>query len=104
MKLLAAVAITATILMGQQPGRSPIHSVTAVRHWSLPETTRIAIEVSGDFQYKTERLHNPERVYYDILNSRPRFEGKRLYKESLDDKLVTGIRVAETVPGVTRVV
>jgi N-acetylmuramoyl-L-alanine amidase len=103
MKLLAAVAVTATILAGQT-GHAPLHSVTAVRHWSLPDTTRIAIEVSGDFQYRTERLHNPERVYYDILNSRPRFEGKRLYKESLADKLVTGVRVAETLPGVTRVV
>jgi N-acetylmuramoyl-L-alanine amidase len=102
MKLLAAVAI-ATILAGQ-PSRAQLHSVTAVRHWSLTETTRIAIEVTGDFEYRTERLHNPERVYYDILNSRPRFDGKRLYKESLDDKLVTGIRVAETLPGVTRVV
>jgi N-acetylmuramoyl-L-alanine amidase len=103
MKLLAAVAMTATILAGQ-PSRAQLHSVTAVRHWSLPETTRIAVEVSGDFEYRTERLHNPERVYYDILNSRPRFEGKRLYKETLDDKMVTGVRVAETLPGVTRVV
>ena len=103
MKLLAAVAITATILVAQS-SRTQLHSVTAVRHWSMPETTRIAIEVTGDFQYRTERLHNPERVYYDILDSRPRFDGKRLYKETLQDKLVTGIRVAETVPGVTRVV
>ena len=61
MRLLAAVAITATILMGQ-PSRAQLHSVTAVRHWSLPGTTRIAIEVTGDFEYRTDRLHNPERV------------------------------------------
>ena len=105
MKLLATVAITATILVLGQPARAQVHAVTAVRHWSLPDTTRIAIEVSGEFQYRTERLHNPERVYYDILDSRPRFpQGKRAYRESLDDKLVTGVRVAETTPGVTRVV
>lgn len=103
MKLLAAVAITATILAGQ-PSRSQLHSVTAVRHWALSETTRIAIEVTGDFKYRTEHLHNPERVYFDILDARPRFNGKRLFKESLEDKLVTGIRVAETQPGITRVV
>jgi N-acetylmuramoyl-L-alanine amidase len=105
MKLLAAVAITATILGAAQSSHAQLHAVTAVRHWSLPDTTRIAIEVSGDFQYRTERLHNPERVYYDILNARPHFEGKRLFRESFEkDKLVTGIRVAETTPGVTRVV
>src|SRR5215472_6667480 len=80
------------------------HSVSAVRHWSAPGSTRVAIEVSGEFEYRSDRLHNPERVYYDILNARPRFGGKRIYTEDLDDPLVKRIRVAETTPGVTRIV
>jgi N-acetylmuramoyl-L-alanine amidase len=80
------------------------HSVSAVRHWNAPGSTRIAIEVSGEFEYRSDRLHNPERVYYDILNARPRFDGKRLYAEDLDDPFVKRIRVAETTPGVTRIV
>jgi N-acetylmuramoyl-L-alanine amidase len=65
---------------------------------------RIAIEVSGEFEYRSDRLHDPDRVYYDILNARPHFENKRIYAEDVTDPLVKRIRVAETAPGVTRVV
>jgi N-acetylmuramoyl-L-alanine amidase len=80
------------------------HNVSAVRHWSAPGSTRVAIEVSGEFEYRSDRLHNPERVYYDILNARPRFDGKRLYTEDLNDPFVKRIRVAETTLGITRIV
>jgi N-acetylmuramoyl-L-alanine amidase len=105
MKLIATFAISGLILGAAQPSRSGVaHSVTAVRHWSQADTTRIAIEVSGKFEYRTERLHNPERVYFDILNARPRIDSRRIYTEEVGDKLVSKIRVAETQPGVTRVV
>jgi N-acetylmuramoyl-L-alanine amidase len=87
-----------------QTGKPVPHSVTAVRHWSLGGVTRIAVEVSGEFQYRTDRLQNPDRVYYDIVNARPNFDNKRLYAEDLGDAFVKRIRVAETLPGVTRVV
>jgi N-acetylmuramoyl-L-alanine amidase len=104
MKSLAALALTIPVLLAQSE-RSVTRNVTAVRNWSLGDVTRIAIEVSGDFEFRTDRLHNPERVYYDIVGARPSFEGKRLYSKLLDgDKLVQKIRVAETTPGVTRVV
>jgi N-acetylmuramoyl-L-alanine amidase len=103
MKPFAALAVAVTALWAQT-GKPAQHSVTAVRHWSLSGVTRMAVEVSGEFEYRTDRLHNPERVYYDILNARPKFDNKRLYTEDLDDPFVKRIRVAETTPGVTRVV
>ena len=103
MKLIAALAVSVPLLFAQT-GRSALHSVTAVRHWSLGGVTRVAIEVSGDFQFRTDRLHNPERVYFDILDARPRMDSHRVYSEDLDDKLVKRIRAAETKPGITRVV
>ena len=103
MKLLAALAASISILAAQDsPG--PVRTVTAVRCWSVGEVTRVAIEVTGDFEIRSDRLHNPERVYYDILRSRPMIESRRIYSRSLDDKLVKRIRVAETLPGITRVV
>jgi N-acetylmuramoyl-L-alanine amidase len=103
MKLLAAVAISVSILMAQndRPGQ---RTVTAVRHWSLSDVTRVAVEVSGDFEFRNDRLHNPERVYFDILNARPQIESKRIFGKELDDKLVMRVRAAETLPGVTRIV
>ena len=108
MKLIAALTVSVAVLAAQteRPARS---TVTAVRHWSLTGVTRVVVEVSGEFTFATERLHNPERVYFDIPNSHPRFTsgivvGRRVYTEDVDDPLLKRIRVAETLPGVTRVV
>src|SRR5437870_12177701 len=87
MKLIAAVAISVTTLLAQTVG-PPFRSVTAIRNWSLGEVSRVAIEVSGDFEFRSDRLHNPERIYFDILNARPLFNSKRFYSKELDDKLV----------------
>jgi N-acetylmuramoyl-L-alanine amidase len=103
MKLIAALAVSVSILVAQTE-RPALHSVTAVRHWSLSGVTRVAIEVSGDFRFRSDRLHNPERIYFDILDARPRLDSRRFYSETLNDRLVTRIRAAETVPGITRVV
>jgi N-acetylmuramoyl-L-alanine amidase len=103
MKLIAALAVSVSLLVAQTE-RPALHSVTAVRHWSLSGVTRVAIEVSGDFRFRSDRLHNPERIYFDILDARPRLDSRRFYSEDLNDKLVTRIRAAETNPGVTRVV
>ena len=103
MKLIAALVVSVSLLVAQTE-RPALHSVTAVRHWSLSGVTRVAIEVSGDFRFRSDRLHNPERIYFDILDARPRMDSRRFYSEDLDDKLVTRIRAAETTPGVTRVV
>lgn len=103
MKLIAALAVSVSLLVAQTE-HSALHSVTAVRHWSLSGVTRVAIEVSGGFRFRSDRLHNPERIYFDILDARPRMNPRRFYSEDLDDKLVKRIRAAETAPGVTRVV
>ena len=47
MKQIAALAISATMLLAQatmllaQSDRASLHSVTAVRNWSLAEVTRV---------------------------------------------------------------
>src|SRR5580698_5794888 len=103
MKLITAAAVSAMLLMGQSD-QSALRSVTAVRHWSLQGVTRVAVEISGPFEYRTDRLHNPDRVYFDILKSHLRIPPKLYFTETVDDKLLEKIRVAETTPGITRVV
>src|ERR1039457_2647946 len=104
MKLIAALTVPVSLLLAQNPTPAPL-SVVAVRHFILHDATRVAIEVSGPFEFRSDRLHNPERIYYDILNSVPRItKGPRVYSETVDDKLLVRIRVAETAKGVTRVV
>jgi len=103
MKLIAALTVPVSLLLAQDPTPAPL-SVVAVRHFILHDATRVAIEVSGPFEFRTDRLHNPERVYYDILNSIPSVKGRRLYSEAVGDQLLLRIRVAETAKGITRVV
>jgi N-acetylmuramoyl-L-alanine amidase len=81
-----------------------LKQVSAVRVWPGSETTRVIIEVSGNFDFHSERAHDPERIFFDISRSHPRIAGKRFYSKNWDDKLVKKIRVAETKTGVTRVV
>jgi N-acetylmuramoyl-L-alanine amidase len=70
----------------------------------LSGATRVVIEVNGEFEFRAERAHNPERIFFDVKGSRPRIKGRRVYSEILDDRLVKKVRVAETQIGVTRVV
>jgi len=101
---LTQVAILAVLAATAAYAGSEILHVSAVRCWSLSEATRVVIAVSGEFEYRSERAHDPERVFFDILGSRPHIDGHRTYSANLSDRLVKRVRVAETLPGVTRVV
>ena len=77
------------------------HRVTAVRFWSTGDSTRIAVEVSGEFKYKSDTLETPPRLFFDVQGSRPAMAQKTI---PVGDRLLKQIRVAETQPGTTRVV
>src|SRR5689334_6910162 len=98
---LVAIALFAAVVFAQSSRES---SVTAVRTWSTAEATRVAIEVSGPFEFRYDRLRDPFRVYFDIKGASPRIDGRRVWSRMVTDRLVTRIRVAETTPGITRVV
>jgi N-acetylmuramoyl-L-alanine amidase len=100
--LVCALSFCATALAATTkaaPGK-----VTAVRFWSLGEVTRVAIEVSSEFKYKSERLTNPDRLFFDIQGAKPEMVAKGMHVITVGDSLVKQIRIAETTPGVTRVV
>lgn len=78
--------------------------ITAVRFWSLGDVTRIAIEGSGPFHFKYDRLENPDRLFFDLSETRPRLGHKGISTIPVGDKFLKQIRVAETQRGVTRVV
>jgi N-acetylmuramoyl-L-alanine amidase len=95
------------LLAASPPARirgEELRQVTAVRCWSLSEATRVVIEVDGEFEFRAERAHDPERIFFDVQGSRPHINGRRFYSSNVTDKLVKKVRVAETHSGVTRVV
>jgi N-acetylmuramoyl-L-alanine amidase len=77
------------------------NKVTAVRFWTTADTTRVAVEVSGEFKYKSDHLENPPRLFFDVQGARPVMAQKTI---AVGDRLLKQIRIAETQPGTTRVV
>ena len=78
--------------------------VSDVRFWTLNGTTRVAIETTGEFHYKSDHIPNPERLFFDIVGATLKNPGRRIQIKQVNDKLLKRIRIAENVPGVTRVV
>jgi N-acetylmuramoyl-L-alanine amidase len=66
--------------------------------------TRVAIDVSTGFKFHSERLTNPDRLFFDIQGARPETIAKGLHTIPVGDGILKQIRIAETQPGVTRVV
>ncbi|MFB3777429.1 MAG: N-acetylmuramoyl-L-alanine amidase [Bryobacteraceae bacterium] len=100
--IAGAACVLALIPSAARPAE--LLEVKAVRFWTLGETTRIAIEVSGEFQFKHDRLFEPDRLYFDILGAKPGFTRQKVHTFPVGDKLLKQIRVSETQRGVTRVV
>jgi N-acetylmuramoyl-L-alanine amidase len=82
--------------------RKPSH-VTSIRHWSTPEYTRIAIGLEKDVKFQAQRIENPGRIFFDLLdtNLTPSLLGKAF---DVDDSLLKKIRVAQFQPGKSRIV
>ena len=102
-RILAGFLVAAAVSLAGAP-KAPTSKVSAVRFWSLGETTRIAIEVSDGFKFHSERLTNPDRLFFDIQGASPGMVAKGLQKIAVGDGILKQIRVGETQPGVTRVV
>ncbi len=66
-----AVAVTICLLAVCSAGadNGPV-KVQDVRHWSVEEGTRVVIDLSGHVDFSKERLSNPERVFFDLKNSK----------------------------------
>ncbi|MGA2115175.1 MAG: N-acetylmuramoyl-L-alanine amidase [Bryobacteraceae bacterium] len=91
--------------LAAQVDRQPAVAVTAVRHWTQGSVVRIAIEVSGNFHFLSDRLHNPERLYFDLADTRPQLGDKPYWSETLaGGYVVERVRLAQTTLTTTRVV
>jgi N-acetylmuramoyl-L-alanine amidase len=80
--------------------------VTGVQFATSTTATRVTIEVSGEFEHKWDRLRNPDRAFFDVLEATPLIKGhaKGIYTVTVGDSRLKQIRVAQSAPGRTRVV
>jgi N-acetylmuramoyl-L-alanine amidase len=84
----------------KQPG---LALVTGIRHWSTRDYTRVAIDVDSEVKYEAGRVSNPDRIFFDLPNTKL---ASVLLGKSFDvqDGFLKKIRVAQYQPGYTRVV
>jgi N-acetylmuramoyl-L-alanine amidase len=78
--------------------------ITDIRFWTAGDTTRVAIEVSGEFSYVSDRLHNPERIFFDLEQTKLALKSGKASNITVGDGLVKQVRFAEKRPGTIRVV
>ncbi len=74
--------------------RQTLELVTGIRHWSSPDSTRVAIDVDGPVEYQVGRVPNPDRIFFDLPNTRltSTLVGKSF---DVEDGYLKKIRVAQ---------
>jgi len=70
----------------------------------MGDVTRIAIEATGQFDFHSDRLPNPDRLFFDLPDTKPDLERRGVNVIPVHDRYLKQIRVAETQHGVTRIV
>jgi N-acetylmuramoyl-L-alanine amidase/putative methionine-R-sulfoxide reductase with GAF domain len=77
--------------------------VSGVRHWSSPDSSTVVLDLEDQVQYEAHRLSGPDRIYFDLHDTRlaPELDGKSI---DVGDAFLTRIRVAQPAAGMTRVV
>ncbi len=82
----------------------PPAQVKGIRHWSTPTYTRVAIDLGDDVQFEAARVPSPDRIYFDLHNTRlsPELVGKSF--AVTDDGFLKKIRAAQFSDNMTRVV
>ena len=77
--------------------------VKDVQYWSMPDYTRVSIDLEQDVQFQSQRIDHPDRIYFDLKNAQL---GSHLAGQSFDveDGLVRKLRVAQYKPGRARIV
>ncbi len=77
--------------------------VTDIHDWVGPDYTRVVIEAQGSFKYNTMRLSHPDRIVFDLPNTRvsPALAKKGI---AINGAFLHDIRVGQFKPDVTRIV
>jgi N-acetylmuramoyl-L-alanine amidase len=77
--------------------------ITGIRHWSSSAGSTVVVDMEDQVPYEVHRLMSPERIYFDLHNTvlTPELNGKTM---DVGDALLTRVRIAQPVAGVTRVV
>jgi N-acetylmuramoyl-L-alanine amidase len=76
--------------------------VKDIRYWSGPDYTRVVIDLSESVDFRKNRLANPERLYFDLLNSDIAKEIKT--NLPVGDGILKTVRASQFNPTTVRIV
>jgi len=102
------VAIRGAVTRDGEAEATPLKTVasprvTGIRYWSTADYTRVAIDLDGEVKYESGRVHDPDRIFFDLPDTRlvSTLVGKSF---DVQDGFLKKIRVAQYQKGSTRVV
>lgn len=77
--------------------------VTGIRHWSSADSSTVVLDLQDQVQYEAHRLTSPNRIYFDLHDTvlAPDLSATNI---EIGDALLNRVRVAQPLPGMTRVV
>ncbi len=87
------------------PSFSPAENtvdITDVSYWSYPDYTRVVITLSDSADFIKKQLSNPDRLFFDIRNSRIKKELKAILP--VDNGMLKSVRAAQFNKDTVRVV
>jgi N-acetylmuramoyl-L-alanine amidase len=85
------------------PANVKVSRVLGIRHWSTPEYTRVAIDLEQGVKFESQRIDNPDRVFFDLQNTKldHKLAGKSF---DVSDGLLKNVRAAQFKAGKARIV
>ena len=96
-------AVEAPLVPVDESKLAALPKITGVRHWSSSMGSTVVIDMEDQVPYEVHRLMSPERIYFDLHDTilSHELDGKTM---DVGDTSLTRVRIAQPVPGVTRVV
>ena len=81
----------------------PFPKITGIRHWSSAVGSTVVLDMDDQVPYEVHRLMSPERIYFDLHNTAlaPSLDGQSV---DVGDVALSRVRIAQPIPGVTRLV
>ena len=76
--------------------------VTDIRYWSYPEYTRVVISLTDQVEFTQRRLSSPDRLYFDLKQSRINGETKK--NISVSNGMLKAVRAGQFDDSTVRVV
>lgn len=76
--------------------------VKGIRYWSSAGYTRVVVDLSSSVEFSSNRLSNPDRIYFDLKNSRLKKEFKTTLP--VGDGLLKSVRAGQFDAQTVRVV